>query len=199
MTEAFISLIVATTFLLGSPGPATLSLAATGAAVGFRRGIPFLVGILIGLSVAITAAAIGLASLFSRFSELEIAARFAGALYVVYLAFKIASSPILVNSQEGVEKIPKFADGFILNLLNVKAYAVFLAVFSGFLLPFDSVVLAYVATGMVCLSVATTVDIIWLWFGGAIRPLFADPRAARLLRVFFAILMVASVALVLIG
>lgn len=199
MAEALLSLLIATAFLLGSPGPATLALAATGAAVGFKRGVPFLLGILVGLSVAITAAAVGLAAIFSRFSELEFAARIAGALYVVYLAFKIATSPTLSNGDDTVGSTPKFLDGFILNLLDVKAYAVFLAVFSGFLLPFDSVFFAYLSTGMVCVFVATTVDIIWLWFGGAIRPLFADPKAARMLRIFFAVLMVASVALVLIN
>jgi len=199
MAEAFISLIVTTTLLLGSPGPATLSLAATGAAVGFRKGIPFLAGILVGLAIAITTAAVGLASIFSNFGELRLVAQIAGALYIVYLALKIATSPILAENGKSANTAPKFLDGFILNLLNVKAYAVFLAVFSGFLLPLDSSLLAYIATALVCMSVATTVDIIWLWFGGAIRPLFTKPRAARTLRVVFAILMVGSVAAVMLN
>lgn len=199
MAESFLTLMITTTFLLGSPGPATLSLAATGATVGFKRGYPFLIGILAGLAVAISTAAVGLASLFSNFSELRVVAQFAGAFYIVYLAFKIASSPILEGNNDSIESDPKFKDGFILNLLNVKAYAVFLAVFSGFLLPFDSVVLGYVTTGLVCITVATIVDVIWLWFGGAIRPLFLRPRAARHLRVFFAALMIVSVGVVILN
>lgn len=198
MIEAFLSLMITTTLLLGSPGPATLSLAATGAAVGFRRGYPFLVGIIAGLTVAISAAGVGLASLFSNFDELRMAAQFAGAFYIVYLALKIASSPVAADRSDSIKNDPKFRDGFVLNILNVKAYAVFLAVFSGFLLPFDSVFLGYVVTGMVCIVVATFVDTAWLWFGGAIRHLFAEPRSARLLRVFFAALMVVSVGMVLI-
>ena len=43
--------------LVGSPGPATLSIAATGAAFGQRRGLAYMAGILAGLAVvmAITA------------------------------------------------------------------------------------------------------------------------------------------------
>jgi len=198
VAEAFLTLLLATNFLLGSPGPATLSLAATGATVGFRRGYPFLAGILAGLAVVIAAAAVGLASLLTAFSELRMAAQIVAAGYIVYLAAKIATSPILVENGNAIQSAPRFRDGFILNLLNVKAYAVFLAVFSGFLLPFESTLVAYLATALVCVAVATAVDIIWLWFGGAIRPLFARPRAARILRLFFAFLMVLSVAVILI-
>lgn len=75
----------------------------------------------------------------------------------------------------------------------------FLAVFSGFLLPFDSVAAGYTVTAAICIVVATLVDLIWLWLGGAIRSLFMAPRAARALRVVFALLMVLSVAIVLLG
>lgn len=56
MLESIVSLIAATGLLLGSPGPAPLALAATGATFGIRRGAPFLAGILLGLSVAIIGA-----------------------------------------------------------------------------------------------------------------------------------------------
>ncbi|MCB1672674.1 MAG: LysE family translocator [Gammaproteobacteria bacterium] len=199
MTEAFLSLLVTTTLLLGSPGPATLTLAATGATVGFKRGCPFLLGILSGLAVAITATAIGLASLLTQMAQLRTVAQSGGALYIVYLAFRIATSPVIVNGENSILNAPRFRDGFILNLLNVKAYAVFLAVFSGFLLPFDSVAAGYTVTAAICIVVATLVDLIWLWLGGAIRSLFMAPRAARALRVVFALLMVLSVAIVLLG
>ncbi len=53
---AFIVLITTTTPLLGSPGPAPIALAAKGAAFGMERGLPFLTGILCGLSVTIIGA-----------------------------------------------------------------------------------------------------------------------------------------------
>lgn len=198
MAEALASLILTTTLLLGSPGPATLALAATGATSGFRRGTPFLFGILCGLSVAIVGAAIGLATLFANFSGIRIAAQVLGALYIVYIAIKIATAPVIDTEDQGRQSAAKFRDGFILNLLNVKAYAAFLAIFSQFLLPFEQALTAYFFTGVVCILVATVVDIIWLWLGSAISPLFSQPRAARVLRIIFAILMVAAVGMVLV-
>ena len=199
MSEALVSLLITTTLLLGSPGPATLGLAATGATFGFRKGTPFLIGILFGLSVAIVGAAAGLATLFANFSGIRIAAQILGALYITYIAIKIATAPVISVEDAKLANTPKFRDGFILNLLNVKAYAAFLAIFSQFLLPFDQPITSYFFTGIVCIFIATIVDIIWLWFGSVISPLFSQPREARILRIVFAILMVSAVAIVLLG
>ncbi|ASJ97864.1 LysE family translocator [Shewanella marisflavi] len=191
MLEAVLSLIVATGLLLGSPGPAPLALAATGATFGIRRGAPFLLGILLGLSVAIIGASAGLAALFSRFPELRLVCQLLGAAYITFIAYKIASAPI--TSLDAAKQAPSFKDGFILNLLNPKAYAAFLAIFSQFLLPLENTVLGYLATGVCALMVATLVDTLWLIFGGLLRPLFARPRAARIMRISFAIAMLLAV------
>ncbi len=197
MTEALATLLLATLMLMGSPGPATLSLAATGASVGFRRGLSFLLGILAGLAVVISGAAMGLATLFENFPGIRITVQSLGTAYIVYLAYKIATAPVLTDEEQASARQPAFIDGFLINLLNAKAYAVFLAVFSQFLLPGDTPLLAYGLTGLVCFGMGVTVNISWLWFGSAISPLFRRPRSARILRTTFAVLMVLAVVAVL--
>lgn len=198
MNEALPSLLLTCSLLLGTPGPATLALAATGATYGFSRGLPFLSGILLGLSVAITGAAIGLANLFALFPNVRMLMQFIGAMYICYIAWKIATAPVLDPESSALIAAPRFADGFILNLLNVKAYAAFLAIFSQFLLPLGSDLSSYFFTGLVCFLMATAIDVLWLWFGSAISPLFQRPREARLLRVTFAVLMISAVTWVFI-
>lgn len=196
MFESFLSLIIATALLLGSPGPAPLALAATGAAYGVKKGIPFLAGILFGLSVAIIGATVGLASLLSSFPNLRFICQVFGAMYICYIAFKIATAPIVSSNTSKFS--PSFKDGFILNLLNPKAYAAFLAIFSQFLLPFTNSTVGYLVTGITCLLVAIVVDALWLFFGGALKPVFADPKQARAIRILFAGLMLATVVYVFI-
>jgi threonine/homoserine/homoserine lactone efflux protein len=197
--EAVISLLLTALLLMGSPGPATLALAATGASVGFQQGLSFLAGILLGLAFVITSAGLGLAALFTQFAQLRIAFQIAGALYILYLAYRIATAPVLANGAEASSRLPGLRDGLLLNVLNVKAYAVFVAIFSGFVLPMQSPAAAYLITGLLCFSVGLTVNIGWLWFGGAIRPLFTNAHSALHLRRLFALLMVASVLIVLLG
>ena len=196
MIETLLSLITATALLLGSPGPAPLALAAIGATYGVRKGLSFLIGILAGLACAIVGAVVGLSTLFAAFPTVKLACQLIGGAYIVYIAFKIARAPIVENTAP--QSPPTFYDGFILNLLNPKAYAAFLAIFSQFLLPTTSEVMAYVATGVVCWLVAMIVDVIWLGFGALLKPIFAHSQQARLIRIVFALLMVSAVVLALI-
>lgn len=193
MFEAITALTTTTFLLLGSPGPAPLALAATGASYGLRKGTPFLAGILCGLAVAIAGATVGLAAIFASFPEVRSAVQILGGIYICYVAYKIATGPVLVRENESKVAAPNFIDGFILNLLNPKAYAAFLAIFSQFLLPFSGTLLSFIATGVVCFIVAVVADVLWLCFGSLIGPLFRKPREARVLRVSFAVLMVGAV------
>jgi threonine/homoserine/homoserine lactone efflux protein len=191
--EAIISLATASALLLGSPGPATLGLAGVGATYGIRGGVHFLGGILVGLCAVILGATLGLATLFTSFPGGRIFVQVIGGLYICYIAIKIATAPHVADSVAVARERPGFRDGFILNLLNPKAYAVFFALFSQFLLPISSVAGAFVTTALVCFAVAVVVDSIWLSFGSVIRPLFKQPRQARFVRVLFAVLMVGAV------
>jgi len=142
---------------------------------------------LFGISFAIIGAIAGLASLFSAFPNLKFGCQIIGAAYITYIAFKITTAAIVTSNTSPIA--PSFKDGFILNLLNPKAYAAFLAIFSQFLLPFTNTTTGYLVTGFTCLLVATVVDILWLFFGGALKPIFIHPKQARIVRILFAILM----------
>ncbi len=193
MLEAVISLSVATILLLGSPGPATLALAATGAVFGFRGGMPFLIGILSGLAVAIVFGSAGVAALFEAFPASRFFVQICGGLYICYIALKIATAPVLVIQEDASGSVPLFRDGFILNLLNPKAYATFLALFSQFLLPFSNDMVSTAATALVAFGIGIVVDVVWLALGGLLRPIFEAPKIARITRVIFGLLMVIAV------
>ena len=193
MPEAIISLITASALLLGSPGPATLGLAAVGAVFGVKSSLRFLAGILTGLGAAILGASLGLAALFAAFPGARITVQIIGGLYICYIAYKVATAPHSTDSSTVSQSRPGFADGFFINLLNPKAYVVLLALFSQFLIPLASPAGAYAVTALACFAVGIIVDVIWLGFGSMLRPLFRQPRPARLLRILFAVLMVASV------
>ena len=193
MLEALAALVVATTSLLGSPGPATISLAAVGATSGIRNGLPYLLGILAGLFCVLIASVIGLATVLTRWPSAGMAIQVVGSIYILYVAWKIGSAPVTVANAGQADRHPGFRDGFILNLLNAKAYAVFFALFTQLRLPFDSAALAYTSTAAVVFTVGIVVDIAWLLAGGSLQALFSRPKSARILRVTFALLVVASV------
>lgn len=193
MLEQTIMLITATALLLGSPGPAPLALAATSATFGVRNSIPFLLGILSGLIVVIIAASTGFAVILSAVPQLKFVLQVMGAIYIGYVAWKIATAPI--KTAKADLKCPSLVDGFMLNLLNPKAYATFLALFSQFLLPFESAFASYIITGGTAFIVAIVVDVGWVLLGGGLKSIFERPRAARVLRISFALSMLCAVGL----
>ena len=195
MIESISTLVIATALLLGSPGPAPLALAATGAAYGFRAGIPFLLGILSGLAVAIVLGSLGIAALFEAVPSSRLAMQVVGGLYIVYVAIKIATGPVVPAQSDQRVAAPGFRDGFILNVLNPKAYAAFLALFAQFLLPLSTNLISMLATALIAYGVAVIIDFVWLALGQALRPLFETPKTARVIRVVFGVLMVIAVML----
>ena len=187
MTEALITLIIATSVLLGSPGPATLSLAAVGATFGVSKGLPYLTGILLGLLFAMAGAIFGVATIFTRWPEAKLITQLLGAAYLLYVSYRIATAPVLVAGDDEQTKIPGLRDGFILNLLNPKAYAAFFVLFSQFLIPISGIAIQYTLTYIVIFVVAVIVDSIWLVIGSGIRSIFANETWARAVRVLFAL------------
>jgi threonine/homoserine/homoserine lactone efflux protein len=193
MQEAIAALVIATAALLGSPGPATLSLAAVGATSGISRGLPYYAGILVGLLFAMLGAIAGLATVLTRWPQAGLVIQSLGAAYILFVAWKIATAPTVTEDASDDIRHPNFRDGFILNILNAKAYAAFLALFSQLLLPIDDPIFAYLASATVCFGVAIVVDAAWLFAGGFLQTIFRNPRSARLIRIVFGILIVASV------
>ncbi|KID56114.1 lysine transporter LysE [Pseudoalteromonas luteoviolacea] len=188
MLEAIISLAFTTFLLLGSPGPAPLALAAVGASSGVREGVPFLLGILSGLLVAIVASATGLGALLLSFPQLTHVLQVAALLYLLYVAYKIATNKSALSSTG--DKSVGFMDGFILNLFNPKAYAACIAIFANVALPFESQVQASVVAASILFAVAIVADALWLYFGGVLHRVVKTSQQLRYLRLFFASLLV---------
>ena len=88
-----IQLAVAVFFLIATPGPGVLSLAGVGAAYGFRRAMPYLVGLLVGNWLVLLLVASGLAALVLANPVIRWVLFVASLAYLVYLACLLYTSP----------------------------------------------------------------------------------------------------------
>jgi threonine/homoserine/homoserine lactone efflux protein len=179
--------------LAGSPGPNTLSLAATGAAFGARRGLGYLIGLSIGMVIVMGITATGVLGLVLALpGATPVVAGIAG-VYFAYLAFRIATAPPLAESTEA-RREPSLAAGVIQSLINPKAYAAMAALFSGFVLVRSDVALDLAVKILVVIMIIVVVNLAWLAGGVALTRWFRDPRTNRIINVTFAVLLLASVA-----
>jgi threonine/homoserine/homoserine lactone efflux protein len=194
--EGLLAFILAAFALAGSPGPATLSLAATGAAFGARRGLPYMTGIDFGMAGVMGITASGVVGvLLALPGAVPIVTVLAGG-YFLYLAFRIATAPPLTEHDEQ-RKPPSFGAGVFLSAVNPKGYAAMAALFSGFMLVRDRLVLDAAVKSAVLAVIITSVNLAWLFAGAALTRAFRAPGPNRIINVTFAILLIASVAVAL--
>lgn len=193
-TNDLIAFVVVAFALTGSPGPATLSLAATGAAYGFKAGRNYLVGLIVGVMIVVTGTAAGMFAVITAIPGAAGALTLFASAYIGYLAFRIATTPP-IGEPAATSTCPGFLAGVILNLSNPKAYAAFAALFSGFMLVPTAPELSAVVQVGICFLVLCVINPTWLLIGSVLRRTLRDQQTSRWVNRGFAVLLVASVAL----
>ena len=194
MENSLLLLWLAAFPLMGSPGPATISLAGIGTAFGVRRGLPYLGGIILGTFGVLLMIASGVTALILAEPALVTMLTAVAAIYILYLAWKIASAPVGVNTN-GAEKTPAFSSGLLLALANPKAFAAIGAVYAGHTLLTDKLVMDGLAKISALTLVIVTVNSAWLFFGSSFSLLLSNPRSGRFANVIFALMLILSVAI----
>lgn len=194
--DGLLGFLFAAVALAGSPGPATLSLTATGAAFGARRGVGYLAGIVVGMIGVMAVVASGVVGVLLAVPGATPIVAVVAAAYFVYLAFRIATAPPLSDAAGG-QRPPSFGAGLLLSLINPKGYAAMAALYSGFVLVQGRLMLDVAFKMTVLVLVMVVVNVAWLLAGAALTGLFREPRTNRVINVTFAVLLVASVALAL--
>jgi threonine/homoserine/homoserine lactone efflux protein len=192
--EGLPGFLLAAVALAGSPGPATLSLAAAGAAFGTRRVAGYFLGILIGMVGVMAIVASGMVGLLLAVPGAAPVVTALAAVYFVWLAWRIATAPPLTDAA-GERRPPRFIGGLGLSLINPKGYAAMAALFSGFVLMPGHLALDIAVKIALLAALIGAVNIAWLWSGALLTRFFRDPRTNRIVNVVFAVLLLVSVAL----
>jgi threonine/homoserine/homoserine lactone efflux protein len=194
--EGLVGFVLAGIALAGSPGPATLSLAATGAAFGTRRGLGYMAGIVIGMVAVMGIIATGVVGVLLALPGATPVVAALAAAYFAYLAFRIATAPPLAESAQQ-RRQPSLGGGVFLSLVNPKGYAAMAALFSGFVLIPERLELDVAAKVTTLVAIIVAVNMAWLIAGAALTRFFREPGTNRAINVAFAVLLVASVAFAL--
>lgn len=182
--------------LMGSPGPAVLGVAGTAAAFGARRALPYFLGIVMGTASVLLLIATGLTGLLWAIPGAAPVVGVAAATYILYLAYRIATAPVLSKDAESAEA-PSLVAGYLLAIANPKAFAALGALYAGHTLapddPIRDATLKLLGLSMMIVFANGS----WLLFGAALSGLLRHPTAGRIANITFAVLLVGSVALAL--
>jgi threonine/homoserine/homoserine lactone efflux protein len=130
--------VVAFSFgMAATPGPNNTIAFSSGLNYGFFPTVPYMLGVMTGLPLMIVAVAWGLGSSFEAFPQIYLYLRYAGAAYILYLSWKIATAPLLSKNsgkegekengktgkpQEENKRRPTFWNGILFQWVNPKAW-----------------------------------------------------------------------------
>src|SRR5260370_8194590 len=96
----FIAFVVFATVMFFTPGPNDVMLLSSGLTHGFRRTLPHIAGITIGVAFMVAAVGLGLGTIFIAYPVLQTILKYAGAAYLIYLAAAIAMSGAVPSGQD---------------------------------------------------------------------------------------------------
>jgi threonine/homoserine/homoserine lactone efflux protein len=182
-TVALSIFLTAAVGLLGSPGPAIAALVAVGRARGLVGGLPYFLGLQLGLATAAGITAAGLFSLLAAFPSALRVMTIAATIYLIYLAYKIASSPVGETAQASSGAHASPAAGFLLGMTNPKAYLAFASLLASYTLIKGSAQQDTFTKWFLLVAVMIVVDIVWLYVGAFLRGLILSPNSERVLNV----------------
>lgn len=188
-----IAFALAVFLLLVTPGPGVLSLAGVGAAFGWRQGISYLSGLFIGNNLVCIAVISGLATMILASPSIRMALLIISAAYLGYLAFRIAFSGAKIAFIQTPK--PGLGTGTTIQLINPKAYAVHITLFSGFAFYPNDFFIETAVKLLIANVIWILIHFFWLYLGVKINQLELPEKIQRNINVFMAICLLAVVGL----
>lgn len=176
-----------------TPGGATTLATASGAQFGFRRSIPLMAGLALGLASLAAAAAAGLASILLAAPSLQIAMKVAGSVYLLWLAWKIGHSGP-PNLRPGTATAPATVlSGACLLWLNPKGWTMALGAAAAFTMLADGPLrLAVLLGGALGLAACASLAL-WCVAGVVLARQFKTRRQWQVLNAALGLLLAASI------
>lgn len=177
--------LLASIALTLAPGPDNVFVVTQGLARGRRAAIVTALGMCSGISVHTLAASAGISALFYSSAVAFQAVKYAGAAYLLYLAYRAVrergSLAAAVANDAGPGDLALFRRGFLMNVLNPKVALFFLAFLPQFTDPAaGGVGWQMTALGMLFMLQATVIFSAIGYFSGSIgQRLLGRPHLVR--------------------
>ena len=187
-------LVLASAAIMGSPGPATISLVAVVAAYRVRRSLPYVCGLVVGSALVLVAVASGVTATILAVPEVRSLFIAVSAAYILWLAYHIATAPPL-SAERAAAGAPSLAGGTVLGVANPKGWVAMAPVFASARLA-DSTAADAAAKTAVLAAMIVLIMSAWLIAGASLAPMLREPRRARIVNAALATALVGATALV---
>lgn len=188
--EIFLSLLLFSFTTSVTPGPNNMMLLASGVNFGFRRTIPHMFGIAVGFFVLLLCVGFGLGAMLKAFPPLFIALKVVGGLYLLWIAWKIATSRSLGEGKAGARPM-SFLEAAAFQWVNPKAWVMALSAMAAYTDPSRYVLTVFVIAAVFGFLNFPSIAV-WAGFGSALREWLSHPVRLKWFNIIMAVLLVFS-------
>lgn len=163
-----------------TPGPNNMMLLASGAQFGFKKTLPHMLGIVLGMACLLFSVLLGLGTLFVLYPPIYSVLKWVGGVYLLWLAWKVASAPVGQLSKTKQQASPmRWWQAVLFQYVNPKAWMMSVGCVSSFSLAGD----LYVQSGFWIIVLFACMGFpaitLWAWAGVTIRRWLTDAKRQR--------------------
>ena len=186
-----IAFVLFATVMFFTPGPNNIMLLSSGLTYGFRPTIPHIAGITVGFAFMVGAVGLGLGTIFIAYPVLRTILKYAGVVYLIYLAAAIAMSGPVSADQDNRRGPMTFWGAAMFQWVNAKGWVMVIGTITAYaaIAAFPWNIAIQVGISLILGAVSCTV---WALFGTALRPVLSSPGAIRAFNIVMALLLLAS-------
>jgi threonine/homoserine/homoserine lactone efflux protein len=168
-----------------SPGPGIAAIVARVLGRGMNGAIAFTAGVALGDVVWLTVAILGLAAVAHTFHGVFLAIKYAGVAYLLYLAWKLWTAPVVAHEVAAdttdVKPVRLFLAGLAVTMGNPKVMVFYLALLPNIIDLRHVTFGGWLALSTVALAVLAVVFGAYVGLAARTRRLFTSPRALRMI------------------
>jgi threonine/homoserine/homoserine lactone efflux protein len=177
-----------------TPGPNNVMLTALGANFGIARGLPCVFGVSAGFCLMLALVVTGLGSVILANPEILEVIHWAGAAFLLWLAWKVATAGRAHPDREA--KPVGFFGAAAFQWVNPKAWLIATSAAATYLeADAGSALVQSASFGAIFFLAAVPCCLVWLAFGAALQRLLHTQRRLRLFNIAMGLTLVASVLL----
>ena len=188
--ELLAAFILFAVVMLFTPGPNNIMLMTSGLNFGFSRTLPHMLGVSIGFGLMVFLVGIGLGAIFRIFPALYTVLKYAGAAYLLYLAWAIGTSG-KVEAGKKKSRPLTFLEGVAFQWINAKGWIIALGAITTYAALTSFPLNVVLLSGAFAL-LGTASSMTWAAFGSGLRRFLKDPRHVRAFNITMALLLVVS-------
>ena len=174
-----------------TPGPNNVVASYSGFNFGIKKTIPHILGVTFGFTSLVLLLTIGLINIFKLFPIIQVIIRYLGTIFLIYLAYKIASSTAADKIKK--ENPVKFIETFLFQYLNPKGVMVAIIVVSTYVELGENYVNHAMQVVLLAFLFSSTSITLWAFIGKFLRKFATNDKFIKYFHYVMSMLLLLSI------